>query len=111
MSDFFVENAQGDLMGAPGPQRLASRGSRAEMERHFRQLPGHIRSELSTGKLRLADMVVYSIKPINAKTIKMFETQDTKETGLRNISNAKLPKNHSSGLIRVRPPAMLPVRK
>ena len=36
---------------------------------------------------------LYSIKPINSKTIKLFETQDDKEVGLRNISNAKLPKN------------------
>lgn len=46
------------------------------------------------GKLRLADHLVYSIKPINgAKTIKMFESQDIREVGVRNISNARLPKN------------------
>jgi len=32
---------------------------------------------------------------VNSKTIKMFETQDDKEVGLRNISNAKLPKNQA----------------
>ncbi|MBK8292744.1 MAG: hypothetical protein IPK96_19235 [Flammeovirgaceae bacterium] len=46
------------------------------------------------GKLRLADQLIYTIKPIKgAKTIKMFESQDVKEVNLRNISNAKLPKN------------------
>lgn len=71
-----------------------SKGSRAEMEAFFGELPKHIKEGLNTGKLRLADTVIYSIKPINgAKTIKLFETQDVKESGLRNVSNAKLPKN------------------
>lgn len=79
-----------------------SRGSRAEMEKHFAELPAHIKSGLSKGELRLADSVIYSIKPVSSKTIKLFETQDDKEVGLRNISNAKLPKNQSmlvSGII------------
>lgn len=71
-----------------------SKGSRAEMEAFFGELPKHIKEGLNTGKLRLADTVIYGIKPINgAKTIKLFETQDIKEAGLRNISNGKLPKN------------------
>ena len=81
---------------------MSSRGSRAEMEKHFRELPAHIRSELSKGNLRLADALIYSIKPVTSKTIKMFETQDDKEIGLRNISNAKLPKNQAmlvSGIV------------
>lgn len=80
----------------------ASRGSRGEMEKHFAELPAHIKAGLSKGELRLADSVIYSIKPVTSKTIKMFETQDDKETGLRNISNAKLPKNQSilvSGIV------------
>jgi hypothetical protein len=70
-----------------------SRGSRAEMERHFKELPPHIKEAVYKGELRLADSCIYSVKPVNSKTIKLFETQDDKETGLRNISNAKLPKN------------------
>ncbi|TRU49821.1 MAG: hypothetical protein EWV91_07050 [Microcystis aeruginosa Ma_QC_Ca_00000000_S207] len=84
---------------APAP---ASKGSRAEMEKHFSELPGHIRMGLSKGELRLADTIIYSIKPVTSKTIKMFETQDDKEIGLRNVSNAKLPKNQSfmvSGIV------------
>ncbi len=80
----------------------SSKGSRAEMEKHFRELPKHIKDELARGNLRLADTIIYSIKPVNSKTIKMFETQDDKEIGLRNISNAKLPKNQSflvSGIV------------
>jgi hypothetical protein len=80
----------------------SSRGSRAEMEKHFRELPAHIRAELAKGNLRLADALIYSIKPVTSKTIKMFETQDDKEIGLRNISNAKLPKNQAllvSGIV------------
>jgi hypothetical protein len=79
-----------------------SRGSRAEMEKHFKELPEHIKGGLIRGELRLADHLIYSIKPVTSKTIKMFETQDDKETGLRNVSNAKLPKNQAflvSGII------------
>ena len=79
-----------------------SRGSRAEMEKHFKELPKHIKDELAKGNLRLADALIYSIKPVTSKTIKMFETQDDKEIGLRNISNAKLPKNQAllvSGIV------------
>ena len=71
----------------------ASHGSRAEMEKMFGELPAHIKEGLKKGELRLADTIVYSIKPVTSKTIKLFETQDDKQIGLRNISNAKLPKN------------------
>lgn len=80
----------------------ASKGSRAEMEKHFSELPAHIKQALQKGELRLADTVIYSVKPVTSKTIKLFETQDDKEIGLRNISNAKLPKNQAllvSGII------------
>ena len=79
-------------LAAPTP---ASKGSRAEMEKHFNELPQHIKDGLLKGDLRLADTIIYSIKPVNSKTVKMFETQDDKEVGLRNISNAKLPKNQA----------------
>lgn len=78
------------LMKKPIP----SQGSRAEFEKFFVELPKHIKEQLLQGKLRLADHLIYTIKAVNgAKTIKMFESQDVKEVGLRNISNAKLPKN------------------
>ncbi len=80
----------------------SSRGSRAEMEKHFAELPPHIKEGISKGELRLADTVIYSIKVVNSKTIKLFETQDDKEIGLRNVSNAKLPKNQAflvSGIV------------
>lgn len=79
-----------------------SKGSRAEMEKFFAELPTSIKEALVKGELRLADTMVYSIKPVNSKTIKMWETQDDKEVGLRNISNAKLPKNQAllvSGIV------------
>lgn len=71
----------------------ASRGSRAEFEKFFREVPPGIKDSLISGKLRLADYTIFSIKAVTSKTVKLFETQDDKETGLRNISNAKLPKN------------------
>lgn len=79
-----------------------SRGSRAEMEKHFGDLPQHIKEGLAKSELRLADTIIYSIKQVNSKTIKMFETQDDKEIGIRNVSNAKLPKNQAflvSGIV------------
>ncbi len=82
---------------------VSSQGSRAEFEKFFSELPQHIKDGLLNGKLRLADHTIYTIKPVNgSKTIKMFESQDVKEVGLRNISNAKLPKNMAmlvSGII------------
>jgi len=80
-----------------------SRGSRAEMEKFFPELPAAIKQGLLQGKLRLADQLIYTIKPVNgAKTVKLFETQDVKEVGLRNLSNGRLPKNTAllvSGII------------
>jgi len=105
---FGLEGVNNDLLGAlqkmtpikrqqvinqltaPTPP---SQGSRAEMEKMFAELPAHIKEGLKKGELRLADTIIYSIKPVTSKTIKLFETQDDKEIGLRNISNAKLPKN------------------
>jgi len=74
-----------------GMQR--SRRSRAEMEKFFRQVPGHVKKGLVDGHLRLVDWMITNTKKVTSKTIKMFETQDDKETGITNISNAKLPKN------------------
>lgn len=75
-------------------KHIPSQGSRAEFEKFFPELPKHIKEQLRDGKLRLADHLIYTIKPVKgAKTIKMFESQDVKEVSLRNISNAKLPKN------------------
>jgi hypothetical protein len=70
----------------------ASKGSRAEMEKHFSELPQHIKDGLMKGELRLADTIIYSIKAANSKSIRIFETQDDKEIGLRSLSNGRLPK-------------------
>ena len=79
-------------LASPG---VSSKGSRGEMEKHFKELPLHIRQAIMKGELRLADTIVYSIKPVTSKTVKLFETQDTKTIGLTNISNARLPKNQA----------------
>jgi len=68
-------------------------GSRAEMEKFEKELPRHVKEELRKGKLRYADTMIYSIKPVTSKVVKMFETQDDRLIGIRNIANAKLPKN------------------
>lgn len=74
-------------------QVRGSRRSRGEMEKFFKQVPKHVKSELVRGKLRLADYTIFATKRVTSKTIKMFETQDDKNVGVSNISNAKLPKN------------------
>lgn len=70
-----------------------SRGSRREMEKHFKSIPKRVRAQLAAGKMRLGDFSIYSVKEVNSKTTKLFESQDDKEVSLRNVSNAKLPKN------------------
>jgi hypothetical protein len=86
--------ARAKAMSKVVKRHIPSQGSRAEFEKFFVELPKHIKEQLLQGKLRLADHLIYSIKPIKgAKTIKVFESQDVKEVNLRNISNAKLPKN------------------
>lgn len=67
--------------------------SRAEFEKHFKELPNGVKEKLLKGELRLADYMIYSVKQITSKTVKFFETQDNKEAGLRSISNGKLQKN------------------
>ncbi|HAA01068.1 MAG TPA: hypothetical protein DEP18_06555 [Flavobacteriales bacterium] len=94
--------ARQKVINAIAKNPAPSKGSRAEMEKHFRELQPHIKEELTKGNLRLADTLIYSIKAVNSKTVKIFETQTDKEIGLTNISNAKLPKNMSmlvSGII------------
>lgn len=71
----------------------SSIGSRAEMEKFEKELPKHVKEELRKGKLRYADTVIYSIKPVTSKVVKMFETHDDRQVGICNIANAKLPKN------------------
>ena len=72
---------------------LPSKGSRAEMEKHFAELPAHVKTQLAQGDLRLADTIVFSIKPTSSKTIKMFESSDTKAVGLRSLSEGRLQKS------------------
>jgi hypothetical protein len=74
-------------------KKFPSRVSRAEMEKYEHLLPEHVKREIKKGKLHYADSIIYSIKPIDSRTIKMFLPQDDKEIGLRNISNGKLQKN------------------
>lgn len=98
MNPIKRQKAINKLASGPAP----SRGSRAEMEKHFGDLPQHIKDALAKGELRLADTIIYSIKKASSKTVKMFETQDTKAIGLNSLSGAKLPKNQAllvSGII------------
>jgi hypothetical protein len=81
---------------------VPSKGSRAEMEKHFAELPQNIRDGLKKGELRLADTIIYVVKPVTSKTVKMFEPQDKKQVGLMAISEGRLPKNSAmlvSGII------------
>jgi hypothetical protein len=67
-------------------------GSRAEFEKHFRELPEGIRDDLVKGSLRLADFNIRGVKRVTSKTIKLFETSDAKVQGGTSIAQGKLPK-------------------
>lgn len=90
-------NIQGELYG-PLTQKarafVPNKGSRAEFQKHFRELDPKVVQLLDDGKLHLADRLIYSIKHIGSSTtIKMFESSDDKKVGLRSLAAAKLPKN------------------
>lgn len=72
---------------------MTSRGSRAEFEKFFKEVPDAVKKSLMSGDLRLADFTIFSMKQVKSKTVKLFEPQDEREVGLRNIANGKLPKN------------------
>lgn len=83
---------------------LLMRPSRAEMLAFLQsnEVTKEIKELLDATKLKLADKGIYTIKQCKGQTIKLFETQDQKEIGLRNIANAKLDKQHyllASGII------------
>jgi hypothetical protein len=67
-------------------------GSRAEFEKFFKELPDEIKDKLIKGDLRLADYSVRSIKLVGSKTIKLWDTSDSKTTGIQSIAQAKLSK-------------------
>jgi hypothetical protein len=73
--------------------KIPSQGSRLEFEKHFIELPQHIKEQLAQNKLRLADMLIYAIKPVTGKVIKMFREQDIVQINISNISKSRLPKN------------------
>jgi hypothetical protein len=73
--------------------KIPSQGSRLEFEKHFIELPQHIKDQLLQNKLRLADMLIYAIKPVTGKVTKMFREQDIVQLGISNISKSRLPKN------------------
>lgn len=72
-----------------------SHGSRLEFEKHFIELPKHIKEQLGQEKLRLSDMLIYAIKPITGHVIKMFREQDIVQLSITNISKSRLPKNRA----------------
>ncbi|HEV7233213.1 MAG TPA: hypothetical protein VGN36_03135 [Sphingorhabdus sp.] len=73
--------------------KIPSQGSRAEFEKHFIELPQHAKENLQQGKLRLADMLIYAIKPVTGHVTKMFKEQDVVQLNITNISKSRLPKN------------------
>ncbi|MBX3103032.1 MAG: hypothetical protein KF690_11025 [Bacteroidetes bacterium] len=74
---------------------LQDKGARAEMLARVEQLPEDIKKALLNKRLHIADKTIYSIKTLTLgnKTLKVFENQDTKTVGQRNIANAKLEKD------------------
>ncbi|HTF02409.1 MAG TPA: hypothetical protein VK826_00225 [Bacteroidia bacterium] len=67
-------------------------GSRAEFEKHFKELPEGIKDDLVKGSIRLADFNIRGVKRVTSKTVKLFETSDAKVSGGTSIAQGKLPK-------------------
>ncbi|MCU0435925.1 MAG: hypothetical protein MUC87_20880 [Bacteroidia bacterium] len=86
------QSEQAEIMKRMNQTSHQSFGSRAEFEKHFSLLPENIREELIKGNLRLADFNIRAVKRITSKTVKLFETSDTKVTGGTSIPNGKLQK-------------------
>lgn len=94
-----------EIFGLNGPgagtmavnNSMLNKGSRAEFLAFAstREVPDSVKAGLESGKLKLADMMIYSIRLVDGKTVKMFQTQDSKEIGLRNIDRARLPKQQT----------------
>jgi hypothetical protein len=81
----------GELFGAE--HSIPIKGSRAYFLKFEDELPAQVLEQLKKKKLLLSDYSLYSVKQIVSKTVKMFETQDVRESSLRNVSAAKLSKN------------------
>ena len=86
-------NIQGNLYGASDYNFSSSRGSRADFAKIITTVPKHIQTQLRDSTLRLADKSVYDIQPIKSQTIKLFQSQQAKEVGMRNVTQSKLPQN------------------
>jgi hypothetical protein len=76
---------------------LLQQGSRGKMLAYLNDPKGQdvsvdIRQKLESRQLRLADHIVYSVKPVSGKTVKMFEPQDSMEVGIRNIDRGRMEK-------------------
>lgn len=84
-------NKQGELWGQD--HRDLNERSRAYFKKFAKEIPPEVNQHLDRGKLRLTDYSIYSVKQVISKTVKIFETQDVRESSLRNYSAAKLQKN------------------
>lgn len=84
--------------------RKASRGDILAyiLDPENKEISPDIRVKLTAKDLRLSDRTIYSIKPVTGKTIKMFETQDVKEVGLRNVDRGRLPKEQIMVVSQIR---------
>lgn len=68
-----------------------------------KMLSNEIKEQLNSGQLKVIDDIVFATQTVgNSETIKFFQTQDQKELGLRNVSNAKLEKGQAHLVTHIR---------
>lgn len=81
-------------------QKLASvggsnRSSRDEVLMRLDGLPADVRKAIREKRAQISDSAWYSVKKAGGATsVRMFDTADTKEIGLRNVDKGKLEKDY-----------------
>jgi hypothetical protein len=80
--------------GVVNPGQLA-KGSRLEFDAFLNTLPDTIQVELRNGNLKLSDVGIVATKPVDGRTIRLIETQDTKEVGYSSLDRGRLSKGQA----------------
>lgn len=81
-------------VGAMTPPKSEKTASRAEFESRFNLLSKDLKAGLRSKQLQLVDSKIYTVKTISeVNRALIFEDDDQKAIGVRNISQGKLPKD------------------
>ena len=86
-----------EVMGLEGTNAvnndLLTTRSRAEFLGFSSEIRPDMLDLINNSKLRLSDARIVSLKPVDGKTIHMFDTADPKKRGVCSLTSAKLDKN------------------